>query len=33
MNAPPTPEALTAIRQSGITAINFTISDPTLRAP
>ncbi len=29
MDAPPTPEALAAIRQSGITAINFTISDPT----
>ncbi len=29
MNTPPTPEALAAIRQSGITAINFTISDPT----
>jgi membrane dipeptidase len=29
MDAPPTPEILAAIRQSGITAINFTISDPT----
>lgn len=29
MNAPPSPEILAAIRQSGITAINFTMSDPT----
>jgi membrane dipeptidase len=28
-NAPPAPEVIAAIRQSGITAINFTISDPT----
>jgi membrane dipeptidase len=27
MDAPPTPEVLAAIRQSGITAINFTISE------
>ncbi len=30
MNTPPTPEALAALRQSGITAINFTLSDPTI---
>ena len=29
MDAPFTPEVLAAVRQSGITAINFTISDPT----
>ncbi len=29
MDAPLTPELLRALRQSGITAINFTISDPT----
>jgi membrane dipeptidase len=29
MDASPTPEILAAVRQSGITAINFTISDPT----
>ncbi|HEY4842125.1 MAG TPA: membrane dipeptidase [Terriglobales bacterium] len=29
MDAPPKPEILQAVRQSGITAINFTISDPT----
>jgi membrane dipeptidase len=29
MDAPATPEILAAIRESGITAINFTISDPT----
>jgi membrane dipeptidase len=29
MDAPPPPEILDAARQSGITAINFTISDPT----
>jgi membrane dipeptidase len=29
MDAPPTADILTAVRQSGITAINFTISDPT----
>jgi membrane dipeptidase len=29
MDAPPTADVLTAVRQSGITAINFTISDPT----
>ncbi|MGA7634379.1 MAG: membrane dipeptidase [Terriglobales bacterium] len=29
MDAPPKPETLQAVRQSGITAINFTISDPT----
>ncbi|MGO9404909.1 MAG: dipeptidase [Terriglobales bacterium] len=29
MDAPLTPEILQAVRQSGITAINFTISDPT----
>ena len=29
MDAPPTAEVLAAVRQSGITAINFTISDPT----
>lgn len=28
MDAPPKPEILQAVRQSGITAINFTISDP-----
>jgi membrane dipeptidase len=27
MDAPPTPEVLSAIRQSGITAINFTVSE------
>jgi len=31
MDAPPTPDVLAAIRQSGITAINFTISDPTFK--
>jgi len=29
MDAPPKPEILQAVQQSGITAINFTISDPT----
>jgi membrane dipeptidase len=29
MDAPPTADVLAAVRQSGITAINFTISDPT----
>ncbi len=29
MDAPPTAETLAAVRQSGITAVNFTISDPT----
>jgi membrane dipeptidase len=29
MDVSPTPEILAAVRQSGITAINFTISDPT----
>ncbi len=29
MDAPPTADTLRAVRQSGITAINFTISDPT----
>ncbi len=29
MDAPPSADTLAAIRQSGITAINFTISDPT----
>ena len=29
MDAPPTSDTLRAVRQSGITAINFTISDPT----
>ena len=29
MDAPPTADILTAVRQAGITAINFTISDPT----
>ncbi len=29
MDTPPTADALAAVRQSGITAINFTISDPT----
>ena len=29
MDAPPTADILVAVRQSGITAINFTISDPT----
>jgi len=29
MDAPPKPEILKAVRQSGITAINFTVSDPT----
>ncbi len=29
VDAPPTPEILAAVRRSGITAINFTISDPT----
>src|SRR6202142_3767052 len=29
MDTPPTAEVLAAVRQSGITAINFTISDPT----
>jgi membrane dipeptidase len=29
MDAPLTPEVLAAARQSGVTAINFTISDPT----
>jgi membrane dipeptidase len=32
MDAPPTPEVLAAARQSGVTAINFTISDPTFEA-
>lgn len=30
MDAPPSVEVLSAIRQSGITAINFTVSQPTL---
>jgi membrane dipeptidase len=29
MDTPPTADVLAAVRQSGITAINFTISDPT----
>ena len=29
MDAPPNADTLRAVRQSGITAINFTISDPT----
>jgi len=29
LDAPPTADTLRAVRQSGITAINFTISDPT----
>jgi membrane dipeptidase len=29
MDAPPTADTLAAVRQSGITAINFTVSDPT----
>ena len=29
MDSPPTTDTLAAVRQSGITAINFTISDPT----
>jgi len=30
MDAPPTTEILAAVQQSGITAINFTVSEPTL---
>ena len=32
MDAPPTAEVLRAVQQSGITAINYTVSEPTFEA-